>query len=170
MQPLKEDCIVPGEADRGGGLQIALGSGCRTTSTLLLDTAKLKILVGVIEPRRTCFGDVSKVFQNFDLQHINIQGILRLSKKLVDVLFVVAQSSLTDFLSLFRARNSLATSRSVRSSQTIFIRIFYTSQFVKTVGLEDVFGFPEIRILNFLTNKKGNLREKLVNSQSWQGH
>ena len=32
MQPSKEDCIVPGEADRGGGLQIALGSGCRMTS------------------------------------------------------------------------------------------------------------------------------------------
>ena len=27
--------------------------------------------------------------------------------------------------------------------------LFYTSQFVKTVGLEDVFGFTEIRILNF---------------------
>ena len=130
----------------------------------------MEILVRVIEPRRTCFGDVSKVFQNFDLQHINIQGILRLSKKLVDVLFVVAQSSLTDFLSLFRARNSLATSRSVRSSQTIFIRIFYTSQFVKTVGLEDVFGFAEIHILNFLTNKKGNSRRNFMNSQSWQGH
>ena len=50
------------------------------------------------------------------------------------------------------------------------IRIIYTSQFVKTVGLEDVFGFSEIRISNFWTNKKGNLREKLVNSQSWQGH
>ena len=67
-------------------------------------------------------------------------------------------------------RIQLATSRRVRSSQTIFIRIIYTSQFVKTVGLEDVFGFSEIRISNFLTNKKGNLREKLVNSQSWQGH
>jgi hypothetical protein len=44
MQPSKEDCIVPGEADRGGGLQIALGSGCRRTSLLLLDTTKLKIL------------------------------------------------------------------------------------------------------------------------------
>ena len=34
------------------------------------------------------------------------------------------------------------------SSQIIFIRIIYTSQFVKTVGLEDVFDFTEIRILN----------------------
>jgi len=32
MQPSKEDCTVSGEADRGGGLQIALGSGCRMTS------------------------------------------------------------------------------------------------------------------------------------------
>ena len=40
----------------------------------------VKILVRVIEPRRTCIGDVSKVFQNLNLQHINIQGILRLSK------------------------------------------------------------------------------------------
>jgi len=64
----------------------------------------------------------------------------------------------------------LATSRRVRSSQTIFIRIIYTSQFVKTVGLEDVFGFSEIRISNFLTNKNGNLQEKLANSQLWQGH
>jgi len=54
--------------------------------------------------------------------------------------------------------------------KTVFIRIFYTSQFVKTVGLEDVFGFTEIRILNFLTNKKGNLRRFFANSQSWQGH
>ena len=44
------------------------------------------------------------------------------------------------------------------------------SQIVKTVGLEDGFGFTEIRILNFLTNKKGNLQRKTVNSQSWQGH
>ena len=103
----------------------------------------------MIEPRRTCFGDVSKVFQNFDLQHINIQGILRLSKKLVDVLFVVTQGSLTDFLSLFQGEKFIGNISQRASSQTIFIRIFYTSQFVKTVGLEDVFGFPEIRILNF---------------------
>ena len=44
MQPSKEDCIVPGEADRGGGLQIALGSGCRITSAWLLVTMKFKIL------------------------------------------------------------------------------------------------------------------------------
>ena len=44
MQPSKEDCIVPCEADRGGGLQIALGSGCRMTSAWLLVTMKLKIL------------------------------------------------------------------------------------------------------------------------------
>ena len=44
MQPSKEDCIVPGEADRGGGLQIALGSGCRMTSLWLLDTVKLMIV------------------------------------------------------------------------------------------------------------------------------
>ena len=44
MQSSKEDCIVPGEADRGGGLQIALGSGCRITLTRLLVTVKLKIL------------------------------------------------------------------------------------------------------------------------------
>jgi hypothetical protein len=43
----------------------------------------------------------------------------------------------------------LATSRKVWSSQTIFIRIFYTSQFVKTVGLEDVLAYSEIHITNF---------------------
>ena len=43
MQPSKEDCIVPCEADRGGGLQIASRSGCRMTLAGLLDTVKLKI-------------------------------------------------------------------------------------------------------------------------------
>ena len=51
-----------------------------------------------------------------------------------------------------------------------YLWLHFTSQFAKTVGLEDVFGFSEIRIFNFLTNKKGNLQVKLVNSQSWQGH
>ena len=64
----------------------------------------------------------------------------------------------------------LATSLNVRSSQTIFIRILCTSQFVKTVSSEAFFEFLEIRNLNFYITKIGNLQEKLVNSQSWQGH
>ena len=67
-------------------------------------------------------------------------------------------------------QESLETSHGMRSSQTIFLRIIYAARFVKTVGPEEVIYFAEIRILNFLTNKKGNLREKLVNSRSWQGH
>ena len=43
----------------------------------------------------------------------------------------------------------LATSRKVRSSQTIFIRIIYTSQFYETVGSEAFFDFLKIRYLNF---------------------
>ena len=64
----------------------------------------MKILVGMIESCRTGFGDVSEVFQNFNLQDIHIQGVLGLFKKLVDVLFVIVQSSLTDFLSLFQGK------------------------------------------------------------------
>ena len=109
----------------------------------------MEILVGMIEPCRTCLGNVSKVFQNLNFQYIHIQSILRLIQKLVDVLFVVAQSSITDFLSLFQGEKFIGNISQRASSQTIFIRIFYTSQFVKTVGLEDVFGFTEIRILNF---------------------
>ena len=94
-------------------------------------------------------GDVSEVFQNFNLQDIHIQGVLGLFKKLVDVLFVVVQGSLTDFLSLFQGKKFIATSAKVRSSQTIFIRIFYTSQIRETVGSEAFFAFLEIRDLNF---------------------
>ena len=72
--------------------------------------------------------------------------------------------------SFFITQHASLTSICSHASQAIFIRIIYTSQFVKTVGPEDVFGFSEIRISNFLANKKGNLREKLVNSQSWQEH
>ena len=38
----------------------------------------------------------------------------------------------------------------------MFIRIFYTSKFVETVGLEDVFAYSEFPISNFLTNKTNN--------------
>ena len=110
----------------------------------------------MIESRRTGFGDVSEVFQNFNLQDIHIQGVLGLFKKLVDVLFVVVQGSFPNLLSFFRTRNSLATSAKVRSSQTIFIRILCTSQFVKNVGSEVFFAFLEIRNLNFLQQKIGN--------------
>ena len=60
------------------------------------------VLIRMIVPCGTGGGDVGEVFQNFHLQDIYIQGIFGLFKKLVDVLFVVAQSSLTDFLSLFQ--------------------------------------------------------------------
>lgn len=64
----------------------------------------MKILVGVIESRRTGFGNVGEVFQDFNLQDIHIQGILGLLKEFVDVLFVVAQRSLTNLLSLFQGK------------------------------------------------------------------
>ena len=91
-------------------------------------------------------------------------------EKFVDVLFVVVQCPFPNLLSLFQCKKFVGSFSQSRSSQTIFIRIIYTLQFVKTVGPEDVFGFAEIRISNFWINKKGNSLLYAVNSQSWQGH
>ena len=66
------------------------------------------------------------------------------------VLFTLDNSvPTTDVFTFVAIDTSVRTSLNVRSSQTIFIRILCTSQFVKTVGSEAFFEFLEIRNLNF---------------------
>ena len=68
--------------------------------------------------------------------------------------FFVPQGSFTDFLSLFQGEKFIGSfSQSARSSQTIFIRIIYTSQIRETVGSEAFFAFLENHIPSFLINK-----------------
>ena len=124
------------------------------------------------------------VFPEVPSQHIGLQLLpiscgeqplfpffrLHLVQETCRCTFVVVQGSFPNLLSFFRARNSLATSVKVRSSQTIFIRILCTSQFVKTVGSEAFFELLEIRNFNFLATKNWEFTRFLINFQFWQGH
>lgn len=58
----------------------------------------IPLLIRMVIPRRTGGGNVGKVVQNLPPQYINIHGIGRLFNKGGEVLLVVVQRSLPDFL------------------------------------------------------------------------
>ena len=55
----------------------------------------------------------------------------------------------------------------IESPQQKFLLFYHSWIAIAIVGLEDIFDFSEIHILNFMTNKKVDLKEKSVNSESW---